>query len=73
MAKTDIHLIFPPQWSPFQPFLSTPALVAYLKERGYSAIQSDWNVELYDYLISRGRLGSTAERLDRYVRTLARA
>ena len=70
MQKTDIHLIFPPQWSPFQPFLSTPALVAYLKQHGFTAIQSDWNIEFYDYFISRQRLAQTADRLDSYVSEL---
>lgn len=63
----DVHLIFPPQWSPFQPFLSTPALKAYLLTRGYTARQSDWNVDFYDHFISRRRLAGATERLIRYV------
>jgi anaerobic magnesium-protoporphyrin IX monomethyl ester cyclase len=67
MAAHDIQLIFPPQWSPFQPFLSTPSLKAYLQGKGFSVHQSDWNVEFYEYFISRARLPRALERLQRYV------
>jgi hypothetical protein len=66
----DIHLIFPPQWSPFQPFLSTPSLKAYLQRSGFSVLQSDWNVDFYEYFIDRARLPSAIERLHRYVQEL---
>lgn len=67
----DIHLIFPPQWSPFQPFLSTPALKAYLEKKGYSVSQSDWNVDFYDYFISPERLQTAIFRLQTYAHTLS--
>jgi hypothetical protein len=70
MSSLDIHLIFPPQWSPFQPFLSTPALKAYLENRGFTAEQSDWNVEFYDHFIGRSRLSGAIERLNGYVSDL---
>lgn len=70
MGVPDIHLIFPPQWSPFQPFLSTPSLKAYLQLKGFTVRQSDWNVEFYQYFIDRGRLPRALERLERYVREL---
>ncbi|MCL6707305.1 radical SAM protein [Pseudomonas sp. R2.Fl] len=66
----DVHLIFPPQWSPFQPFLSTPSLKAYLEQRGFSVRQSDWNVDFYDFFIGRDRLPEALDRLQRYVRDL---
>ena len=50
--STDVHLIFPPQWSPFQPPLSTPSLTAWLSEKGYSSDTTDLNVAFYDYLFS---------------------
>jgi anaerobic magnesium-protoporphyrin IX monomethyl ester cyclase len=70
MPASDIHLIFPPQWSPFQPFLSTPSLKAYLNAKGYRAFQSDWNVDFYEYFIDRARLPTALARLTRYVREL---
>ncbi len=66
----DVHLIFPPQWSPFQPFLSTPSLKAYLETKGFEVEQSDWNVDFYEYFISRDRLPQALDRLQRYVREL---
>lgn len=70
MRAEDIHLIFPPQWSPFQPFLSTPSLKAYLQLKGFTVRQSDWNIEFYHYFIDRGRLPRAFERLERYVHRL---
>ena len=69
-STPDVHLIFPPQWSPFQPFLSTPALKAYLEKNGYSVSQSDWNVDFYDYFISPQRLQKAIFRLQTYAHTL---
>jgi radical SAM superfamily enzyme YgiQ (UPF0313 family) len=69
-ALIDLRLIFPPQWSPFQPFLSTPSLVSYLRGEGFRVEQHDWNVEFYHYFISAQRLNTAKERLARYVRRL---
>jgi len=69
--KPDIHLIFPPQWSPFQPFLSTPALKAYLQNKGFSVRQSDWNVDFYHYFISPDRKANAINRLVNYVTNLS--
>jgi len=66
-AAADLHLIFPPQWSPFQPFLSTPSLKAYLMARGQRVVQSDWNVGFYDYFISPARTPWARRRLARYI------
>jgi len=66
-ARSDLHTIFPPQWSPFQPFLSLPSLKAYLAERGYQVTQSDWNVAFYDHFISDARLARARRRLEHYV------
>ncbi|MCF1505814.1 radical SAM protein [Afifella sp. H1R] len=70
MTAPDLHLIFPPQWSPFQPFLSTPSLKAYLESHGHRVRQSDWNVEFYEYFIDRRRLAKASARLMRYIREL---
>jgi radical SAM family protein len=66
----DLHVVFPPQWSPFQPFLSTPSLKAYLEMRGHCVVQSDWNVGFYDYFISADRVPLARRRLLRYVEEL---
>jgi anaerobic magnesium-protoporphyrin IX monomethyl ester cyclase len=69
-SGVDLHVIFPPQWSPFQPFLSTPSLKAYLEQRGHRVAQSDWNVGFYNYFVSEARLPQAIQRLHRYVREL---
>ena len=63
----DLHLIFPPQWSPFQPFLSTPSLKAYLEGKGHKILQSDWNVGFYNHFIAPSRVGWARRRLARYI------
>jgi radical SAM superfamily enzyme YgiQ (UPF0313 family) len=63
----DLHVIFPPQWSPFQPFLSTPSLKAYLEGRGHRVRQEDWNVGFYDHFIGHSRLPWARKRLARYI------
>jgi hypothetical protein len=68
--RADLHLIFPPQWSPFQPFLSTPSLKAYLEERGHNIHQDDWNLAFYQWFVSHERLPFTRARLLHYARKL---
>lgn len=48
----DILLLFPPQWSPFQPALSLPSLSAWLKRAGYTALSLDLNILFYEWLLS---------------------
>lgn len=68
--RADLHAIFPPQWSPFQPFLSTPSLKAYLESKGFRVFQSDWNVAFYRYFIGNKRLAQAKRRLEHYVSVL---
>jgi anaerobic magnesium-protoporphyrin IX monomethyl ester cyclase len=46
-------LLFPPQWIPTQPYLSTPSLTAFLKANHCDVEQVDINVSFYDYLLSK--------------------
>jgi hypothetical protein len=48
----DLLLIFPPQWSPFQPALSLPSLAAWLKRAGFCVRCLDFNVAFYHWLLS---------------------
>lgn len=52
MAHPTTLLVFPPFWEPTQPYLSLPALVAWLRQQGYSASQWDLNLEFHDTVIS---------------------
>src|SRR5262245_2535865 len=49
---TDLVLLFPPQWSPFQPALSTPSLSAWVKHAGFSCTSIDLNIQFYRYILS---------------------
>jgi len=69
-STPDLHLIFPPQWSPFQPFLSTPSLKAYLEERGHHIRQDDWNVAFYRWFLGAHRLPRARARLLKYAQVL---
>ena len=52
LQPCDIDLLFPPQWSPFQPPLSLPALKAWLSREGFSCALHDANVDFYHWLFS---------------------
>jgi anaerobic magnesium-protoporphyrin IX monomethyl ester cyclase len=47
---TDIVLLFPPQWSPFQPPLSLPSLTAWLRREGFFVRALDANIDFYHWL-----------------------
>jgi hypothetical protein len=54
--SSDVVLILPPQWSPLQPYLSLPALTAYLRTHGVTVSQHDLSIEFYETLLSREQL-----------------
>ena len=45
-------LIFPSQWYPTQPYLSTPYLTSYLRAKGWEVDQRDFNIASYDHFLS---------------------
>ena len=59
----NVLLLFPPQWSPTQPYLALPSLVAFLRERGKIVYQRDLNIEFYDHILSKNFLESKKEYL----------
>lgn len=50
--KDNFILFFPPVWLPDVPFLSTPALTAFLKQNDINVEQIDLNIHFWDYLNS---------------------
>lgn len=56
LQKDNILLIFPPVWLPESPFLSTPILTAYLKQRGLTVFQRDLNVEFWNHFYDETKL-----------------
>jgi hypothetical protein len=59
-----VLLVFPPLWMPYRPYLSLPALTAYLKDKGINVVQKDFNAEAYDLLLSESYLKSLKRRLE---------
>ena len=59
-----VLLVFPPQWTPFRPYLSLPSLTAYLQEKGITVVQKDFNLEAYDLMLTRPYLSKISERLN---------
>jgi len=47
-----VSLIFPPSWMLTQPYLSLPALTAFLRKNGVETSQTDLNLLFYEYLLS---------------------
>ena len=45
-------LIFPAQWYPTQPYLSTPYLTSYLRAKGWEVDQRDFNIASYEHFLS---------------------
>lgn len=56
-------LLFPPQWIPYQPYLSLPSLSAFLKQHGVDVAQMDLNIEAFDIFFSKDYLLTLSERL----------
>jgi len=56
-------LVFPCQWYPTQPYLSTPYLTSYLRSKGWDARQRDFNIEAYDWFLSRSCLERAVARI----------
>src|SRR5215469_10473068 len=52
LSAVDMALVFPPQWSPFQPPLSLPSLAAWLRREGFSVASLDANISLYHWLFA---------------------
>ncbi len=63
-------LIFPAQWYPTQPYLSTPYLTAYLRAKGWEVDQRDFNIESYDRFLSPQILRNSVNKMEKKVRQI---
>ncbi|PIR01784.1 MAG: radical SAM protein [Nitrospinae bacterium CG11_big_fil_rev_8_21_14_0_20_45_15] len=63
-------LIFPSQWYPTQPYLSTPYLTAYLRSKGWEVEQRDFNIESYDHFLSAPVINGLAGKIERKLETM---
>jgi len=57
-------LVFPAQWYPTQPYLSTPYLCAYLREKSWDVTQRDFNIESYDHFLSPTLLENILSKIE---------
>src|SRR5262249_38735656 len=55
MRTPSVHIIFPPQFEPFQAYLSGAYLKSLLGAYGISASTFDANIEFYEWLIACGK------------------
>jgi len=63
-------LVFPAQWYPTQPYLSTPYLTAFLRSKGWDVAQRDFNIESYDHFLSPVQLKKVASRIEAKVASI---
>jgi hypothetical protein len=61
---SELALLFPPQWSPFQPPMSIPSLSAWLRREGFSVTALDANIEFYHWLSSGTAIACCREMLN---------
>ena len=59
-----VLLIFPPQFTPYRPYLAGPSLVAWLREKGIDTIQKDVNVEAYETMLTESYIKNLKTRID---------
>lgn len=60
----SLLLVFPPQWSPFQPALSLPSLAAWLRRAGHDVETLDLNLHFYEFLLSDACADLLLERVE---------
>lgn len=66
--QTNIKIIFPPQFEPFQPYLSLPYLKALLKIYGYNSTCFDANLDFYWWIFTKlNAEKSTIDERTRYL------
>lgn len=63
-------LIFPAQWYPTQPYLSTPYLTSYLRAKGWEVDQRDFNIASYDQFLSAPLLKNAESLMAQRLQTL---
>lgn len=66
----DCVLIYPPLANPFYPYLSTPTLSSYIKEKGYTVEQRDINLELYEIFFSTEFINKLQSRIENRIEEL---
>ena len=66
-----ILLIQPPQWYPITPHLAVPLLAAQLKKAGFQTDIADWNVRLFNRILTSEFLSAADETAQRDLEALS--
>jgi hypothetical protein len=56
MADEEVRIVFPPQFEPFQPYLSGPYLKALLARHGVQAAVFDANIDFYEWVVEQATM-----------------
>lgn len=56
-------LIFPPQWTPINPYLAIPSLMGQLEKEGFNAEALDINIDFYNDILKKSYLENSIKRL----------
>lgn len=64
------YLVFPPHWTATEPYLSCPALTAFLRHHGQEVRQQDANIEFFRHILSRNFLRRAHEEVLQRFRVL---
>ncbi len=64
MSKSDIALVFPPQWELWYPHLALPSLTSWLDTQGWKVRQYDANIWFMHELLSEENLEKMIETLE---------
>lgn len=67
-----IRLIFPPQWTPTQPYLGIACLASYLKKEGIACEQMDLNALFYNYILRKTVIEESVQILEKEFEKLER-
>lgn len=57
-------LIFPPQWSPQNPFYAITCIAGHMRSKGYNVVLRDLNVEFYDEALTPEYMDLSKKRIE---------
>ncbi|MCU0612582.1 MAG: B12-binding domain-containing radical SAM protein, partial [Candidatus Eisenbacteria bacterium] len=63
-----VTLVYPPSADPTAPYLSVPALTAYLRERGIGVLPIDANLEAWRWMLTPHHLALVNGRVEERLR-----
>lgn len=61
-SDMEILLLFPPQWTPIDPYLSLPTLLGQLRKEGYKSEAIDLNIEFYNDILKKSYINESIKK-----------